>query len=207
MADDEQKYENDCCDDDVVHSGAVERVKAAMPDEDMLYDAAELFKVFGDSTRTRILSALFIEELCVCDIAEILGMTKSAVSHQLRTLRQTKIVKARRSGERGFLFARRRPHLAHLQDRDGTPSRKRLKNSYKGDIIMKKVIRLQDLDCANCAAKMERGIEKIKGVNSVSVDFMTQKIVLDCDDNAVDEIIVEMKKVCHKIEPDCIIKA
>lgn len=72
---------------------------------------------------------------------------------------------------------------------------------------MKKIIRLQDLDCANCAAKMERGIEKIKGVNSVSVDFMTQKIVLDCDDNAVDEIIVEMKKVCHKIEPDCIIKA
>lgn len=72
---------------------------------------------------------------------------------------------------------------------------------------MKKVIKLQDLDCANCAAKMERGIEKIKGVNSVSVDFMTQKIVLDCDDNAVDEIIAEMKKVCHKIEPDCIIKA
>ncbi len=72
---------------------------------------------------------------------------------------------------------------------------------------MKKVIRLQDLDCANCAAKMERGIEKIKGVNSVSVDFMTQKIVLDCDNNAVDEIIAEMKKVCHKIEPDCIIKA
>ena len=102
MEDDEQKYINDCCDDDVVHSGAVERVKAAMPDEDMLYDAAELFKVFGDSTRTRILSALFIEELCVCDIAEILGMTKSAVSHQLRTLRQTKIVKARRSGKEVF---------------------------------------------------------------------------------------------------------
>ena len=102
MVDDEQKYVNDCCDDDVVHSGAVERVKAAMPDEDMLYDAAELFKVFGDSTRTRILSALFIEELCVCDIAEILGMTKSAVSHQLRTLRQTKIVKARRSGKEIF---------------------------------------------------------------------------------------------------------
>ena len=73
-----------------------------MPDEDALYDAAELFKVFGDSTRTRILSALFVEELCVCDIAEILGMTKSAVSHQLRTLRQTKIVKARRAGKEVF---------------------------------------------------------------------------------------------------------
>lgn len=71
---------------------------------------------------------------------------------------------------------------------------------------MKKVIRLEDLDCANCAAKMERGIAKIKGVNSVNVDFMTQKIVLDCDDNVMDEVVAEMKKVCHKIEPDCIFK-
>ena len=126
MADDEQKYVNDCCDDDVVHSGAVERVKAAMPDEDMLYDAAELFKVFGDSTRTRILSALFIEELCVCDIAEILGMTKSAVSHQLRTLRQTKIVKARRSGKEVF-YSLDDDHISriyktameHLRENDG----------------------------------------------------------------------------------------
>ena len=102
MANDEEKNINDCCDDDIVHSGAVERVRAAMPDEDALYDAAELFKVFGDSTRTRILSALFVEELCVCDIAEVLGMTKSAVSHQLRTLRQTKIVKARRAGKEVF---------------------------------------------------------------------------------------------------------
>lgn len=90
------------CDDDVVHSGAVERVRKAMPDEDTLYDTAELFKVFGDSTRTRILSALFIEELCVCDIAEILSMTKSAVSHQLRILRQTKVVKSRREGKEVF---------------------------------------------------------------------------------------------------------
>ena len=71
---------------------------------------------------------------------------------------------------------------------------------------MKKVIRLEDLDCANCAAKMERGIAKIKGVNSVTVDFMTQKIVLDCDDNVMDEVVAEMKKVCHKIEPGCILK-
>lgn len=72
---------------------------------------------------------------------------------------------------------------------------------------MKKVIKVEDLDCANCAAKMERGIAKIKGVNSVTVDFMTQKIVLDCEDGIMDEVVAEMKKVCHKIEPDCIIKA
>lgn len=85
-----------------VHENSVERVKKSMPDEDLLYDVAELFKVFGDSTRTRILSALFVQELCVCDIAEILAMSMSAVSHQLRILRQTKIVKSRKSGKEVF---------------------------------------------------------------------------------------------------------
>ena len=99
MANDEEKNINDCCDDDIVHSGAVERVRAAMPDEDALYDAAELFKVFGDSTRTRILSALFVEELCVCDIAVLLGLTQSAISHQLRILKQMHLIKFRREGK------------------------------------------------------------------------------------------------------------
>ena len=99
---DEIKKYCEMCDDDVVHESAIERARAKMPDEDTLYETAELFKVFGDSTRTRILSALFTEELCVCDIAELLGMTKSAVSHQLRILRQTKVVKSRRSGKEIF---------------------------------------------------------------------------------------------------------
>lgn len=85
-----------------VHEGSVEYVKSVMPSDDLLCDAAELFKVFGDSTRTRILSALFVKELCVCDIAEILGMSMSAVSHQLRILRNTKIVKSRKSGKEVF---------------------------------------------------------------------------------------------------------
>ena len=89
----------DLCEADVVHEDEVARVRSLLPDEDTLADVAELFKVFGDSTRTRILSALFEAELCVCDIADLLGMTKSAVSHQLRILRQTKIVKNRRQGK------------------------------------------------------------------------------------------------------------
>ena len=89
----------DVCEAEIVHEDAVERVRALMPDEDTLADVAELFKVFGDSTRTRILSALFESELCVCDIADLLGMTKSAVSHQLRILRQTKVVKYRKQGK------------------------------------------------------------------------------------------------------------
>ena len=94
----EEKYTEECeC--NLVHESVVERVRATMPDEDTLCDIAELFKVFGASTRTRIISALFEAELCVCDIAELLSMTKSAVSHQLRILRQTKIVKNRKSGK------------------------------------------------------------------------------------------------------------
>jgi len=74
-------------------------VKTKLPSENTIYDLAELFKVFGDSTRTKILSALEISELCVNDIAEALGMTLSAVSHQLRILKAAKLVKAKKSGK------------------------------------------------------------------------------------------------------------
>ncbi len=94
-----KRLTKDVCESDVVHVGVVEKVRAALPDEETLADVAELFKVFGDSTRTRILSCLFEAELCVCDIASLLGMTKSAVSHQLRILRQTKVVKYRKQGK------------------------------------------------------------------------------------------------------------
>ncbi len=90
---------DECCETNTVHTDSVEAARRCMPDENTLYDAAELFKVFGDSTRIRILAALSRSELCVCDIASLLGMTKSAVSHQLRILRQTKLVKTRRAGK------------------------------------------------------------------------------------------------------------
>ena len=76
-----------------------QEVKEQMPDENLLYDLAELFKVFGDSTRIRILFALFESEMCVCDIADSLQMTQSAISHQLRILKQSKLVGARREGK------------------------------------------------------------------------------------------------------------
>jgi len=95
-------FENEVCETEHEHSDAVQKVKAMMPDEDELYEIAELFKVFGDSTRVRILSALFCSELCVCDICAVLNMNKSAISHQLRVLRQTKIVKSRREGREVF---------------------------------------------------------------------------------------------------------
>ena len=85
-----------------VHDEVCEQVSVEMPDEDKLYDVAELFKIFGDSTRIRILSALAQAEMCVCDIGTVLNMTKSAVSHQLRILRQAKLVKNRRCGKEIF---------------------------------------------------------------------------------------------------------
>ena len=73
--------EEEFCTETKVHTGSVEAVRERMPDEDSLYEVAELFKVFGDSTRTRIIAALFEGELCVCDIAALLSMSISAVSH------------------------------------------------------------------------------------------------------------------------------
>ena len=87
------------CDVTEAHGEVIGRVKADMPPVEMLYDLAELFKIFGDSTRIRILYALFEEEMCVCDIAQLLNMTQSAISHQLRLLKQSKLVKNRRDGK------------------------------------------------------------------------------------------------------------
>ena len=81
------------------HEEIIEKVNASMPDEELLYDLAELYKVFGDSTRIRILSALLDHELCVCDLAELLGMGQSAISHQLRILRTAGLVRPRRDGK------------------------------------------------------------------------------------------------------------
>lgn len=87
------------CDCDVIHEDVVNEVKNKMPQEELLYDLAELFKVFGDSTRIKILWALDEREMCVCDIAVLLNMTQSAISHQLRVLKQAKLVRNRKEGK------------------------------------------------------------------------------------------------------------
>lgn len=84
---------------ETLHSDLISSVNQDMPDEEMLYDLAELFRIFGDSTRIKILYVLFEAEMCVCDIAELLRMTQSAISHQLRVLKQSKLVKFRREGK------------------------------------------------------------------------------------------------------------
>jgi DNA-binding transcriptional ArsR family regulator len=95
-----KKYESvEKCENYVIHREAVNRVRAKMPLEESLYDLAELFKVFGDTTRIKILWALDEEEMCVCDIAALLNMTQSAISHQLRILKNARLVKYRREGK------------------------------------------------------------------------------------------------------------
>jgi len=81
------------------HPEAIAQVMEHLPKDETLYDLAELFKLFGDSTRIKILYALFESELCVCDIAQLLGLTQSAISHQLRILKGGKLVKFRREGK------------------------------------------------------------------------------------------------------------
>lgn len=96
------KTDVECCDSVCVHDELLQKVNAHMPQEEELYDLAELFKVFGDSTRIRILFVLFEAEVCVCDLAEALHMTQSAVSHQLKILKQAKLINNRREGKSVF---------------------------------------------------------------------------------------------------------
>ena len=88
------------CQEEELHPEAIHRVREKLPQDEVLYDLAELFKIFGDSTRVKILYALLeAEELCVCDIASLMDVTQSAVSPQLRVLKSSKLVKFRKEGK------------------------------------------------------------------------------------------------------------
>ena len=87
------------CSCNVIHKEVVENVKNKLPKEETLYDLAELFKVFGDSTRIKIICSLFESEICVCDLSVLLNISQSAISHQLRVLKSARLVKFRRAGK------------------------------------------------------------------------------------------------------------
>ena len=93
---------SECCETQEVHSELLKIISEKMPPEEKLFDLAELFRVFGDTTRMRILFVLFEAEVCVCDLASVLHMTQSAISHQLKILKQNKLVKSRREGKSVF---------------------------------------------------------------------------------------------------------
>ena len=103
------------CDFIHAHEDIVAAVRKKMPDEDLLCDLAELYKVFGDSTRIKILYLLFESEMCVCDIAQLLNMSISAISHQLRVLKQAQLVRFRRDGRTVF-YALADDHVRTILD-------------------------------------------------------------------------------------------
>lgn len=98
-----------------IHQAAVDRAARTIPEDQTLRDLAELFRIFGDSTRVKILYALFASEMCVCDIAALLGMTQSAISHQLRVLKQSRLVRCRREGQTVF-YALADSHVRTILD-------------------------------------------------------------------------------------------
>lgn len=95
----ENMVEIECCEAYHVHTNLVHQIEDGMPSEEIMASLADFYKVFGDATRIKILCVLFQSELCVCDLAEVTGMTQSAISHQLRVLKQMKLVKNRREGK------------------------------------------------------------------------------------------------------------
>lgn len=97
-----KKDEIECCDCIEVHQDIIADVQAQLPSEKLLENVADTFKVFGDKTRIKILYVLHARELCVCDIAQLLDMNQSAISHQLRVLKQAKLIKSRRDGKQVF---------------------------------------------------------------------------------------------------------
>ncbi len=104
---------SDICECNAVHQDVIEFARANMPEEETLYDLAELFKVFGDTTRVKILCALFESEMCVCDISLLLNMTQSSISHQLRVLKNAKLVKNRKEGKSVY-YSLNDDHIKHI---------------------------------------------------------------------------------------------
>lgn len=90
---------DEICECEIIHEDIVKKVKATFPKDEVIFDLADFYKIFGDTTRVKILYALDKSELCVCDISALLGMSLSAVSHQLKILRDSNLVKTKRDGK------------------------------------------------------------------------------------------------------------
>ena len=103
------------CSYNVIHGDVITKVKDNLPSDETLYDLAELFKVFGDTTRVKILCALYESEMCVCDLSVLLNVTQSAISHQLRVLKSARLVKFRRSGKIVY-YSLDDEHVMHIFD-------------------------------------------------------------------------------------------
>ena len=111
--------ENENCEVKAIHKDIVEKVEKTMPEEEVVYDLSDFFKILGDTTRMKILSALFQEEMCFCDIAYLLKITQSAISHQLRVLKQGRFVKYRKEGKVVY-YSLEDEHIKHIVEQGMT---------------------------------------------------------------------------------------
>ena len=171
-----------------------EKQPVEMPDDEVLYELADLFRVFGDSTRIKILYALHDSELCVQDIADAVQLSQSAVSHQ-PTGRQN-----------CFLRTGRRPCAQHPLHGDGPYRRMTGRTPAQKErlvLIMKKTYKIE-VDCANCAQKMEDAANTVSGVEKATVSFMTQKMKVEFAEGADPHATMEnVLSACKKVEDDC----
>ena len=177
------------------HDSVLASVKAQMPPEETLDRLSDLFKVFGDGTRMKILYSLFESELCVCAIAELLGMTQSAISHQLKVLKDADLVTSRREGKTIY-YSLADDHVNLIISQG-------FNHIMEGERMVKKTYRMEDLDCAHCAAKMEEGIRKLEGVADVSVNFLAQKLIIELDEERLEDIMKQAQRVVKKVDPNC----
>ncbi|SFU77569.1 regulatory protein, arsR family [Clostridium sp. DSM 8431] len=111
----EDKNNIDSCSYTIIHEDKVREISETIPSDEVLYDLAEFFKVFGDSTRIKIICALFKSEMCVCDLAALLNVSQSAISHQLRTLKIARLVRYRREGKVVY-YSLDDEHIKHIFD-------------------------------------------------------------------------------------------
>lgn len=169
-----------------------------MPDDEVLYELADLFRVFGDSTRIKILYALHDNELCVQDIANAVQLSQSAVSHQLRVLKDSKLVRFRREGKTVY-YALDDDHVRSILSMGWIIS----KNNERLVLLMKKSYKIE-VDCANCAQKMEDAANTVAGVANATVSFMTQKMKVEFSEGAdPHDTMVNVLAACKKVEDDC----
>ncbi len=175
------------------HEKTLAAVREQMPPDELLCNLGEFFKVFGDPTRIKILYSLFESELCVCAIAELLGMTQSAISHQLKVLKDAKLVRSRREGKTVY-YSLADDHVSLIIGQG-------YNHITEGERIMRKTFMMEDLDCAHCAAKMEDGIRKLEGVSEVAVNFLAQKMIIEADEERFDDIMKEAQRIVKKIHP------
>lgn len=177
------------------HNETLKAVRSQLPPEETLNRLAELFKIFGDSTRVKILYSLFESELCVCAIAELLGMTQSAISHQLKVLKDANLVTFRREGKTIY--------YSLADDHVNLIIAQGYNHITEGERRMKKTYMMEDLDCAHCAAKMEEQVRKLEGVYEVSINFFAQKMIIEMDEERADDIMKQAQRAVKKVDPNC----